>query len=99
MCRRALSSPAIARADVLGACAGWPGADRARRVVAFSNGLAESPLESRARVTFDAFGLPEPELQVLITAGVSFRPDGTFRVHEYHEYRVDFLLAGAHDSR
>jgi very-short-patch-repair endonuclease len=76
---------------VLGACERWPGADGARRVVAFANGLAESPLESRARVVFDAFGLPEPELQARITAGVTFRPDGTFRVDEYHEYRVDFL--------
>jgi len=60
-------------------------------VLAFSDGQAESPLESRARVIFDAYRLPKPELQAQITAGVTFYPDGTFRVHEYHEYRVDFL--------
>jgi hypothetical protein len=76
---------------VIDACAGWPGADRARRVVAFADARAESPLESRARVVFDAFGLPAPSLQAEITAGVTFRADGTFRVYDYHEYRVDFL--------
>jgi hypothetical protein len=76
---------------VIDACEGWPGADQARRVLEFANGLAESPLESRARVLFDASGLPEPELQVQVTAGVAVRADGTFRVYDYHEYRVDFL--------
>ncbi|HEX4658645.1 MAG TPA: type IV toxin-antitoxin system AbiEi family antitoxin domain-containing protein [Streptosporangiaceae bacterium] len=51
-------------ARVLAACSNWPGAERARRVVAFSDHRSESVLESCARVTFDDYGLPAPELQV-----------------------------------
>jgi hypothetical protein len=51
-------------AGVLAACRSWPGIDRARRVVAFSDHRSESVLESCARVTFDERGLPPPELQV-----------------------------------
>jgi hypothetical protein len=47
-------------------CAGWPGIARARRVVAFSDALAESPFESIARVVFHDGGLPPPMLQVWI---------------------------------
>src|SRR5262249_36863414 len=43
------------------------GGDQATRVVHFADGRAESPLESLARVLFDAGGLPPPELQVTIT--------------------------------
>jgi hypothetical protein len=49
---------------VLAACSAWPGGERARHVVAFSDHRAESVLESCARVTFDERGLPPPELQV-----------------------------------
>jgi hypothetical protein len=49
---------------VLAACSTWPGAGRARRVVAFGDHRSESVLESCARVTFDDHGLPAPELQV-----------------------------------
>jgi predicted transcriptional regulator of viral defense system len=49
---------------VLESCSTWPGAGRARRVVAFSDHRSESVLESCARVTFDDHGLPPPELQV-----------------------------------
>jgi predicted transcriptional regulator of viral defense system len=38
---------------VLEECTHWPGVDQARRVVTFSDGLSESPLESCARVTFE----------------------------------------------
>jgi Protein of unknown function (DUF559) len=51
-------------ARVLAACSNWAGAERARRVVAFSDRRSESVLESCARVTFDDYGLPAPELQV-----------------------------------
>lgn len=51
-------------ARVLAACSNWPGVERARRVVAFSDHRSESVLESCARVTFDDYGLPPPELQV-----------------------------------
>ncbi len=43
------------------------GGDRAHGVVMFTTGLAESPLESLARVVFDEGALPPPELQVRIT--------------------------------
>lgn len=48
---------------------GWPGAEQARRVIDFSNGLAESALESCARVVFHEAGLPQPELQVILGIG------------------------------
>jgi Protein of unknown function (DUF559) len=48
------------------ACTGWRGVVRAHRVIEFASGLAESVLESIARVTFDAVGLPAPRLQVWI---------------------------------
>lgn len=52
---------------VLGRCDRWPGISRARHVVDFANGLAESVFESCARVVFRDQGLPAPELQVHIT--------------------------------
>jgi predicted transcriptional regulator of viral defense system len=52
---------------VLTCCERWPGASRARQVVDFADGLAESVLESCARVLFRDHGLPPPELQVHIT--------------------------------
>jgi hypothetical protein len=58
-----------------------PGTDRARRVLAFSDGRAASPLESWARVVFAEHGLPAPDLQTRI----SVLMDG-----EYHDYRADF---------
>ncbi len=51
---------------VLGYCARWPGVEQARRVADFSHPLAESVLESCARVVFHAHGLPRPALQVNI---------------------------------
>jgi hypothetical protein len=59
----------------------WPGARNAGRVVEFADGRAESVGESRARVCFDAGGLPRPDLQVVITGGT-----GDWRA------RVDFLF-------
>ena len=52
---------------VLAGCERWPGTARARRVIDFADGLAESVLESCARVLFRDHGLPPPELQVHIT--------------------------------
>ena len=51
---------------VLTRCQGWPGLARARRAVDFASPLAESALESCARVAFDEHGLPAPALQVHI---------------------------------
>jgi hypothetical protein len=64
---------------VLADCKGWPATSQAKRVIDFSNGLAESALESCARVAFDRAGLPRPELQVVLGVG-----DG-------NSARVDFL--------
>jgi predicted transcriptional regulator of viral defense system len=47
-------------------CSRWPGIDTARRVVDFSDPLAESAFESIARVAFRDGGLPPPMLQVWI---------------------------------
>jgi hypothetical protein len=54
---------------MLSACGGWPGIGTARRVVEFSDGLAESVLESAARVIFARAGLPPPVLQARIMDG------------------------------
>jgi hypothetical protein len=51
---------------VLARCERWPGISRAREVVDFATGVAESALESCARVSFRDQGLPTPELQVNI---------------------------------
>jgi predicted transcriptional regulator of viral defense system/very-short-patch-repair endonuclease len=65
---------------ILDQCARWPGIDQARRVVSFSDGLSESPLESCARVTFEERGLEPPELQVVLeTSGGDFRVDFYWR--------------------
>ena len=48
-------------------CGRWPGLGQARHVVEFANGLAESVLESCARVVFHERGLPPPELQVHVS--------------------------------
>jgi very-short-patch-repair endonuclease len=53
-------------ADVCEACKQWPGVTRAREVVEFSDGRAESALESCARVAFRQQGLEPPELQATI---------------------------------
>jgi len=60
-------------ADTVRSCARWPGADKARRVVAFSSEDAGSVLESCARVVFAEAGLPAPVLQAAIAdAGAEF---------------------------
>jgi hypothetical protein len=51
---------------VLASCDRWPGIGHARTVVDFASSLAESVLESCARVVFHERGLPPPELQVVI---------------------------------
>jgi very-short-patch-repair endonuclease len=59
-------------------CKQWPGIAKAARVVRFSDGNAESVLESVARVAFAAAGLEPPQLQATIPV---FRD--TFRVDFY----------------
>jgi Protein of unknown function (DUF559) len=53
---------------VIESCRHWPGLRRAAEVVAFADSLAESPLESIARVAFRDCGLPPPQLQALLGA-------------------------------
>jgi hypothetical protein len=65
---------------VLARCERWPGISQARDVVEFATAIAESALESCARVSFREQGLPTPELQVNIVGC-----DGSFIA------RVDFL--------
>jgi very-short-patch-repair endonuclease len=63
-------------AAVLDRCGSWPGGERARRVVAFSDRRAESVLESCARVVFERNGLEPPELQAYIrTTEADYRVD------------------------
>jgi len=52
--------------SVLEICSRWRGTSVAADVIAFANGLSESPLESIARAVFRDGGLPTPKLQALI---------------------------------
>jgi hypothetical protein len=65
---------------VMASCARWPGTTNAKKVVEFASQLAESPLESCARVVFHERGLPPPQLQVPV-----FGSSGTLIA------RVDFM--------
>jgi hypothetical protein len=58
--------------QVLAYCRRWPGALKAARVIDFADGLAESVLESIARVLFQELRLPPPELQVEIRGNNGF---------------------------
>lgn len=60
------TSPAELQA-VIRSCSRWPGIEKARQVVDFSDPLAESPFESISRVAFRDGGLPVPLLQVWIS--------------------------------
>ena len=53
---------------VLEACPRWPGIERARQVVEFSDARSESPFESISRIAFRDGGLPPPDLQVWVGA-------------------------------
>jgi Protein of unknown function (DUF559)/Transcriptional regulator, AbiEi antitoxin len=65
---------------VLAECLRWPGMRQARAVVEFADRLAESVLESLARVVFRDLGLPAPELQVEVSRdGVTYRVDFMWR--------------------
>lgn len=52
--------------------AGWSGSAQVGRVVAFANGLSESPLESISRFAMTECDLPQPELQVAVWAEGEF---------------------------
>jgi hypothetical protein len=60
----------------LGRATGWPGVRRARGVLALASELAESPLESLARLAVHDSGLPMPQLQAELDAfGSVYRVD------------------------
>lgn len=64
---RALREGAVTRSQLdaqLRLATGWPGVRWARQTVLLASPLAESPLESLARLAVHDFGLPAPELQV-----------------------------------
>jgi very-short-patch-repair endonuclease/predicted transcriptional regulator of viral defense system len=70
-------------AIVLQTCAQWRGIVRARQVLDFADGRAESVLESVARVRFDQFRIPPPDLQVNIRGAQGFIGRVDFCWHEY----------------
>jgi predicted transcriptional regulator of viral defense system len=70
-------------AIILQDCAQWKGVVRARQVLDFADGRAESALESVARVTFAQFRIPPPGLQVNIRGAQGFIGRADFCWHEY----------------
>jgi len=68
---------------VLTTCGRWPGLQRARQVVAFSDARSESVLESISGVAFHDQGLPPPVLQAWVgnPAEVIGRADFLWREH------------------
>jgi very-short-patch-repair endonuclease len=70
-------------AIILEECGQWPGVVRARQVIGFADGRAESVLESVARVRFAEFGVRPPDLQVNIRGKQGFIGRVDFCWHEY----------------
>lgn len=82
-CALRTGTPKEGLTRIVDVCQRWPGIDQARRVVAFSNSLAESVLESCARVVFDRFDLDTPQLQVTLHGpAFSFRVDFLWEKHK-----------------
>ncbi len=84
----ALRSSEVGSAELRAAlayCRGWPGSKRAAEVVAFADALAESVLESLARVMCAEHGLPPPQTQVVL--GDAFGPIGRVDLY-WAEYGV-----------
>lgn len=79
-------------AIILEECGQWPGVVRARGVLGFADGRAESALESVARVRFAQFGIPPPDLQVNIRGKQGFIGRVDFC---WHQYRVIAEADGA----
>ena len=70
-------------AIILEECGQWPGVVRARQVLGFADGRAESALESVARVRFAEFGVKPPDLQVNIRGKQGFIGRADFCWHEF----------------
>lgn len=71
---------AVSLSDALDRASGRSGVKRARPILGMTDGASESVAETRSRLCFSEYGLPEPETQVDI-----FDRDGRF------VGRVDFL--------
>ena len=69
-------------------CTGWPGAPKARRVVALADGDSDSVGESRSRLEIQRAGLPAPILQWKVEAdGRAFEVDfGWPELHTVGEF-------------
>jgi very-short-patch-repair endonuclease len=70
-------------AIVLRDCAQWRGIVRARQMLDFADGRAESALESVARVRFDEYRIPPPSLQANISGARGFIGRADFCWNEY----------------
>lgn len=71
----ALRDGRATRADLERACSscrGWPGSRTAQAAADLADPRAESPLESLSRLAIADWGLPRPELQVVLSDGRSF---------------------------
>lgn len=77
---------------VLDRCRTWPGAKRARRVLAHVDGRSESALESLSRAGFVEAGLPMPEPQVEVWC------EGFFVARVDFLWRA-YLVVGEADGR
>jgi predicted transcriptional regulator of viral defense system len=86
---------------VLRRCEGWRGIAQARRVVDFASSLAESPLESCARVAFREQGLPAPMVRgrALHLEGAVRRTGAGRRAHQRRLLARDAGGRGARDIR
>jgi very-short-patch-repair endonuclease len=80
---RAHAAVKVEFAIILRDCAQWRGIVRARQVLDFSDGRAESALESVARVRFAQFRIEPPGLQVNIRGAHGFIGRVDFCWHEY----------------
>jgi len=83
--RLGVSRPELER--VAQDCTRWPGICKAREVLAFADGRAESPLESVSRVVFHEMLLPTPELQAVLVRDEFGHPK-TIVDFYWEEFRV-----------
>jgi len=66
--------------NVVDECARWPGHARAVRALSLADALAESPGETLSRMRIAESGLPQPELQVVLSlSGLIVRVDFYWR--------------------
>jgi very-short-patch-repair endonuclease len=90
----ALHTRKVSKQKVLDVVAGtrWPGTKKVEQVIEFSDGLAESVLESCARVVFHEADLPTPQLQV------EFRDPATLSIARVDFYWPEYSTAAEGDG-